>query len=73
MRLRGHAPVRGDLDQASLFAALEGLHPAVRLRRVINLGPQILVAQVVCLRAAEGGRSEAGPPACADNSLVCHV
>lgn len=73
IRLRGHAPVGGDLDQASLFAALEGLHPGVRLRRVVNLGPHILVAQVVCLRAVEGVRPEARPPVCVCNLLVCHV
>lgn len=47
----GDAPVGGDLNKPGRLAALQGLHPRSGLGGVVDLGPAILVAEVVRLRA----------------------
>jgi hypothetical protein len=44
-----HVPVCRDLDHARLLALGERLHPLFRLFLIINLGPSVPHAEVVCL------------------------
>ena len=43
-------PVSGDLDQTGLLAAHQGAHPSFGLSLIVNLGPKVLVPEIVRLR-----------------------